>query len=292
MERKKVNEDELVNCLTDETIIVRFVPKESGIKDPKHILYGGMAKGVTRNYTVPMLQNGRLVNVLTDSEKRFLEDKMGLEYNALSIYNKTNNYWSNYSVRLERGDNYLDLKEPEDFIRYKVLLANKDYIAHSIAELEEKPKATYQFVIVRQGDEKQKIRGRINIMQDCFVQFGKFKDDKWALKTIIESIGGRHISDKTSIEDMQTQTENYILASPKLFHAIVTDESLAGKVLLRKSVSLGLVSNKGGYYYLKDGNVPLCENNQDPDLKNASKFLLSARNQEMKLKLETETKDK
>ena len=78
MERKKVNEDELVNCLTDEIIIVRFVPKESGIKDPKHILYGGMAKGVTRNYTVPMLQNGKLVNVLQTVKRDSWKIKWGL----------------------------------------------------------------------------------------------------------------------------------------------------------------------------------------------------------------------
>jgi len=53
-----------------------------------------MAEGSVRVFTVPRLSSGTYVNVLTDMEKTFLEDIMGLEYNALSIYKKENNFWS------------------------------------------------------------------------------------------------------------------------------------------------------------------------------------------------------
>lgn len=91
--RKKKTEvaksNELQSCLRNERIIVRYVPKESGlVTNPKHILYGGMAENAVKYFTVPQLESGRLVNILTDEEKEFLEDIMGLEYNALSIYKK------------------------------------------------------------------------------------------------------------------------------------------------------------------------------------------------------------
>jgi len=38
---------------------------------------------------------------------------MGLEYNALSIYKKVDNYWENNMVRLTKQDNILDLSDPE-----------------------------------------------------------------------------------------------------------------------------------------------------------------------------------
>ena len=43
--KQSVNIDEpIINCLRNERIIVKHVPKETGIvRDPKHILYGGMA---------------------------------------------------------------------------------------------------------------------------------------------------------------------------------------------------------------------------------------------------------
>jgi fructokinase len=74
--------------------------------------------------------------VLTRDEKEYLEHVMGLEYNALSIYNKPeNNFWSDANtngisaVTLSKSDTYLDLSNPNDYIRYKIALANKDYIA-------------------------------------------------------------------------------------------------------------------------------------------------------------------
>ena len=87
-------ETQLVSCLRNERVIVRHIPKRTGlVTNPKHILYGGMAENAIRVFVVPRLSSGMFVNVLTDSEKAFLEDVMGLEYNALSIYKKVDNYW-------------------------------------------------------------------------------------------------------------------------------------------------------------------------------------------------------
>ena len=122
-----------VNCLRNERVIIRHIPKESGmVTNPKHILFGGMAENAVRTFVVPRLSSGMFVNILTDSEKAFLEEVMGLEYNALSIYKKVDNFWDDSNengisrVRLTKQDNYLNLADPEDYIRYKVLLANKD----------------------------------------------------------------------------------------------------------------------------------------------------------------------
>ena len=154
------DDSQLINCLRNERIVVRHIPKRTGlVTNPKHILYGGMAENAIRVFVVPRLSSGMFVNVLTDSEKAFLEDVMGLEYNALSIYKKVDNYWDDSNensvarVRLTKQDNYLDLSNPEDYIRYKILLANKDYIAPSLKTLEDYPKATYQFVIISENDE-------------------------------------------------------------------------------------------------------------------------------------------
>ena len=46
---------------------------------------------------------------------------MGLEENALSIYKKQNNFWENYTVRLTKGETYLDLSDPNDYIKYNII---------------------------------------------------------------------------------------------------------------------------------------------------------------------------
>ena len=61
----------VVNCLRNERVIVRFIPKTSGIwgNNPKHILAGGMAEGSVITLSVPRLSSGLFVNVLTYNEK-------------------------------------------------------------------------------------------------------------------------------------------------------------------------------------------------------------------------------
>ena len=68
----------LINCLRNEKIIIRHLPKQSRmVTNPKHVLFGGMAEGSTRTFVVPMLSSGRYVNVLSNAEKDFLENYMG-----------------------------------------------------------------------------------------------------------------------------------------------------------------------------------------------------------------------
>ena len=187
-----------VNCLRNERVIVRYIPKESGmVTNPKHILFGGMAENAVRTFVVPRLSSGMFVNILTDSEKAFLEEVMGLEYNALSIYKKVDNFWDDSNengisrVRLTKQDNYLNLADPEDYIRYKILLANKDYIAPSLQTLQDFPKATYQFVIISEGDETKSAKDNMSATMKCYKEFGKIENDINTLRVIVETIDGR-----------------------------------------------------------------------------------------------------
>jgi len=133
------------NPLRPERINVKFIPREDGyIDNPKHLLYGGMMEGSVRRYGVPIIgSTGAYKNVLTNNEKAFLEKAMGLEDGALSVYKKENNYWDGYSVRLVKGDNYLNLADPADYIKLKVLLVNKDFICESPEMLRNYPLPTY-----------------------------------------------------------------------------------------------------------------------------------------------------
>ena len=181
----EVSDDALVSCLRNERIIVRHVPKLTGMwgNNPKHVLSGGMAEGAVRTFVVPRLSSGMFVNVITDKEKAFLEEIMGLEYNALSIYKKVDNFWDDSNenginkVRLTKQDNYFNLSDPEDYIRYKILLANKDYIAPSLQALQDTPKATYQFVIISEGEETKVAKNNMSTTMMCYKEFGKIEED-------------------------------------------------------------------------------------------------------------------
>lgn len=280
------------SCLRNERVIIRHVPKEGGlVTNPKHILYGGMAESAVRYFTVPILgSSGAYKNVLTDEEKTFLEEIMGLEYNALSIYKKENNYWDNYQVRLTKQDNYLDLSVPDDYIKYKVLKANSDFIADSLETLQDKPKVTYQFVMIREGEQESQESEKMSATMKCYMEYGRIKDDRDALRCIIELIDGRPVASNSKLEFLQGKINNLIQADSKLFLKIITDPLLSTKVLISKAIEAGVISKKGDQLYLRSDNSPLCDHNEDPTLNVAARYLNLPKNQELKLSIEAKTK--
>lgn len=288
----ETNEEELVSCLRNEKLVVRHLPRESSmVTNPKHIFYGGMAENAVRVFTVPILEStGAFVNVLTNSEKAFLEEIMGLEYNALSVYQRENNFWANYTVRLTKSDNYLDLSNPEDFIRYKVLVANKDFIAASLTDLQEKPRATYQFVIISENDETNQSNKQLSATMEAYMMFGKIQEEKELLKFIAETINGRPISPKAKLNFITGEINKIIQASPKNFVSLVNDPLLNTKVLIVQAVEYSLIRKRGDYYYLAADNSPLCGVSEDPTLNMAAKYLNAPKNQEIKFTLEARLK--
>lgn len=289
--------DNLVNCLRDEKVIVRFISRARGmVTDPRHVLYGGMATGSKVRFTTPLLRTGGFVDVLTKDEKKFLEYKLGLEPNALSVHNRTNNFWSDANeegagrVTLIKGDNPLDLSDPMDYIRYKVLLANKDQIAPSIQALQDKPKATYRFVIISDNDSTKAANMRVTLKAQAYMEFGKVNENKDKLRLIIETIDGRPTAADSKLEFLQGKVGELIESNTKMFLQVVKDPLLDNKVLIKKAIEAGIISNRGGYLYLRDGNMPLCENGQEPTLNIAAKYLSLAKHQDLKFSIEAKLK--
>lgn len=287
---KTKNSIETINPLRNEKVIVRFVPKSNDtIVDKKHVAYGGMMENALRGFTVPVLSNGTFKNILTDNEKAFLEEALGLEINGLSVYNKNDNYWDNYLIKLSKQDTILDLSNPEDYIKYKVLLANKDTVAPSMKSLKEFKKATYEYVIMEPNEEFTDSRNRVNNTMKCYEEFGAIKDKFDVLRCIIETIDGRPVANNTKIEFLQSKITDLINNDPKYFLEVITDPLLSTKVLLKKAVETGVVSKRGEYYYLREDGSPLCDNNEDPTFSIAAKYLSLPQNQELKFSIEAKT---
>lgn len=287
----------LVNCLKNEKVIVRFISRAKGmITDPRHILFGGMASGSKVRVTTPLLRSGGFADVLTKDEKNFLEYKLGLEHNALSVHNRNNNFWNDANeqgvgrVELTKGDNPLDLSDPIDYIKYKILLANKDLIAPSIQTLQDRPKATYKFVIINEGDSAKAANTRVTLKAQAYMEFGKINDNKDKMRVIIETIDGRPTASDSKVEYLQGKIGELIEANTKLFLQTVKDPLIDNKVLIKKAIEAGVIANRGNYLYLRETNTPLCDNGQEPTLGVAAKYLSLPKQQELKFSIEAKIK--
>lgn len=297
-EELKTEKSPLINCLRNERVIVRHINKQKGkVTDPKHVLYGGMAEGAKKTYVVPMLRSGLLADVLTKQEKDYLEYVLGLQPNAMSIYNKENNFWSTAnpngisSVTLDKQDNYLDLSNPVDYIKYKILLANKDLIAASPTILQDMPRATYEYVIISDNETNKMDRLEMSTKMKCYKEFGKIEDNADILKLVIETVEGRPISGKTKLEVLQTKINSIIQSNGKLFLKVVDDPYLSTKVLINKAIDAGIIARRGTYLYMRDSGDPLCGNDEEPTFNIAAKYLSEPKHQDLKFSIEAKLKE-
>ena len=299
-----VEEGGLVNCLRNEIVIVRKLPRRTNlVKDANHVMSDGMHDNAVKIYSVPKLQKSNtFVNVLTNEEKDFLEYAMGLPKNALSIYKQPaeENYWSNAnpaglsSVTLRKKDNIFKMSVPTDYISVKILLANKDKICPSWEEWQARPKETYDYVIIREGEENKNSQNNADATIEAVMKLGKIADDKDVLRLVVETMMGKKYTDSTSADWMKTQALDMIKNTPKnarLFLNIVSDENLDNKVLIRKAISKGLIADRGGFLYIKEGNQPMCGDGEDPTMNIAAKWLGKPKNQEMLFALQAKLKE-
>ena len=287
--RVENNEDMgTISCLRNEKIKVSFIKRNNGMPD-NHVLSGGMAEGSKMTLVVPKLNTGTFVNVLTDAEKSFLEEYMGLEYNALSIYKKPDeeNFWNDANanginkVVLIKGDNYFDLSNPQDYIKYKILLANKNIICPSLTVLKETPKATYRFVIIAEGEESKQAKTNMNNTMLCYKEYGKIEENMDLLRMIVETLDGRPTAPTVKLEFLQNKCNTLIQKDPKKFLSVITDPLLSTKALIKLSIENGSIANRGNYLYLRSDNTPLCEQNEEPTLNFAAKYLNSPKHQDI-----------
>jgi len=281
----------LVNCLRNEKVIVRHIFKQSGLFDnPKHVFAGGMAENAVKTFSVPrMSRSGILVNVLTNDEKNYLETILGLPMNALSIHKAAkDNFWVSRLVRLGKDDNIFDLSNPQQYIDYKILLANSEKIAPSLAAMEDHPKATYEFVIVNENDETKKAKQYMSSIQRCYKEFGKIEEDADTLRLIIETITGRPTGVGTKLDWLQTKVNEIIQGDSKTFLRIVSDELLPTKVLIKKGVESGVIQKKNELLYMN--GEALCEYGEESTLNNAAKYLNSPKHQEVLFSLQAKLK--
>jgi len=230
------------------------------------------------------------------------EIKIDFEYDenktsTLFVYKKKDNFWDDANpeginkVILSKRDIYLDLSNPVDYIKYKILLANKNLVAPSMQAYEDMPKATYKYVLLEEDAEVKQANTRTSIKMECYKEFGKIEDDVDTMRFIIEVMEKRPYASDTKIEFLKSKIDELITTNAKMFLTIAKDEMLPTKILIKKSVENGVIVMRGNQYYLRDGSLPLCGNNEEPTLNIAARFLNLPKNQSIKLMLEAKLTD-
>lgn len=288
---KTEDTDTMVSPLRSEKVFVRFVPHKGGVfsDNPKHALFGGLAESSKIRFCVPILAStGAYKNVLTNSEKEFIENRLGLENNALSVYKKVDNYWDNYFVEVGKDGITLDLSDAEDYIKYKVLLLNDNMVAPSLEALQDKPKSTYRYVLVKVNEENKIGGDKMDVTMACYKEYAKIENDYDTLRVLIEILDSRPYAQNSSRDFIKSRIGVLIQEDPKKFLVNITDPMLHTKMIIRRSVEIGNVIRTGDNYHLKSDRSPLCENGNSPTLSVAARWLNMPENSDVRALLDAE----
>jgi hypothetical protein len=195
------------------------------------------------------------------TEQEFFERMLGLNKGELDVSRyrtdeKGNRYpdtfWQKMgTVKLRNEANTLDLSNPMDMIKYKVLMLNKNVVAPSPAE--KNKKRTYRFMIVDQEIAEVQEKEDLNTKLEAFSWFARIKADIEQLKEVMWLYDSR-ITSTTNYDYVFSYVGKIVNESPTNFLKLVQDPHKDSKLLLMRAVKSGaLVLSKEKTYQFLDG---------------------------------------
>jgi len=265
--------------LPNKRVNVKFINRKRGMASGSwvgkdHVIAGGMLKTAHKKLSVPLKRNNTLSNVLTNDEKAYLEDQLNID---LSVYSNQK-FWEERYVRLQKGDNYLDLNNPIDYIDYKILLGNPKFVAKSWEDRNND--LNYWFAIVEEGEENKLQKVAFNYKKKAFRLYSEIEDNKEVLRGIIKLINKKPISKETKLDWLQGEVEKIIDSDPQKFVSLIEDSNYQTKILLSHAEDAGIVVKQNRRYMTSDG-IELANEGEVASFDNAVRYLSQPINQEL-----------
>jgi hypothetical protein len=197
---------------------------------------------------------GRLVDPLNDEERDILEQKLAMKKGELSIYRKgKDNFWHSFRVELDKEGIVLNLNEPMDYIKYKVLLTTPQ-----IAESWEKrfARGEIKFAIVDGEYEVKEHAKAADYKRKAYVFLDSIEGNREKMIDVLTVYGKRPSKDAS--KDFLITAIDDIISNPKTiakFMEIVEDKNFEKRLFIEKCLEAGAVLKMKSKYSLPGGDV-------------------------------------
>jgi hypothetical protein len=183
-------------------------------------------------------------------------------------------------IYLSKDERRLDLSDPYDYIRFKVLQACP-IVANSLDEV--RHKATNRFVLTSASEVMAKEISKVGSKVQAYKLFVKYEDDKSVLRYSLRNLG-RNTNRSHKMDFLQSELHKELEKNPGLVCSVMGDEYLKTKVLLEEAYEFGAVNKVDKNYYSLD-DEPISDGDT-PTFQVAAEYLASNLGQEMRLSLE------
>jgi hypothetical protein len=193
-------------------------------------------------------QTGQLMNPLTDDEALFLEKKLAKKEGDLSIYKAPKeNFWSRYYVKLDKDETLLDLSDPDQYIRYKVLLTNKELIAPSFEDRLNIPSARWMMVDV---DHEVATEAReAELMQSVWMEFGAIQNSHNKMRNVLKIYSEKSVPKNAKTDFLKAEVKKVVELNPNKFIQIIKDDNFDMRCFIEDALEVGAIAKTGKNKY-------------------------------------------
>jgi hypothetical protein len=241
-------------------------------------------------FTIPKSsRTGSYVNPFTPEEQECLENhpQLSLSEGDLSVHKTVNNYWKTAKgiggfkpIKLGKDEVTLNLNDPMDYITYKVLLLNHDYVAPNAAAV--RGKASYKYMIVDEQYADEKLSNEANLFADAYAEYSKVREDKETLGNLLFLLKNVRISSSSKLEWLQGEIHKVLTANPKRFLDVVRDPAMQIKLLISQGIACNAILRDGTIYRTAGGDLMGATTEQAVD------FLINKSNSDHRMIIEAQ----
>lgn len=282
---------ELVNCLTDEKVFVKYImDTKNEIVDRTHPLYGGLSTNASIAIPAPLLTK-RIGIIFSKEELEFLGQELNEDLRPNSSFwrefrrDENGMLVDGFPIFLRKEGAMFNKKYPMDYIKIKIL-QDSDIIANNIDEIKERQGC--RFYLVSEKDIYKKEIVNISTKQKAVKLFGKYEDNaevlKYVLKTFNKSVDKSH-----NIEFLQKEAWKISEDNSMAFIATLEDTNLSTKIKINDFLNFALINKSNNLYYDLEGKK-LSLDGENNDLTGCARYLDSGIGGEFRLACEAKVK--
>lgn len=217
-----------------------------------------MYTGCKQVYQLPTNQYDRWIPILTEEEQRYFEGQMGLDKGSLAFNNKEKGFWKDFKVVLDKKGRLLDLKNLEDNLAYRVLMASP-----AISKTQDGINVLQHSFYMVTEDEESEISSRL---MERYEQASKLfntigKSDK-RMTNVLRLLGKKLPADASTkwlkselVKIIEQKAKVAGVSSMDDFIEIASDPDFDLKVFIMDAMEIGEITVEGSTYKLRSGDI-------------------------------------
>jgi len=278
----------MYNTLVQKKIKVKPVVREGGFHakgNDGHFMFTGTAAKLC----VPVRPNGVLVDPLEGMSPEAIVElatMLAMKPEDFNVNKKEKNFWKHEydglqgtsykkgeEVSVDKNEKTLDLSNPIDFLEYRVLLANTEFVAPTLAE--QKEKGSYRFVLVDEDEEViTRVKSSDKRKEATKAQL-RLEESETRLKNFLR-VYGRTVPATAKKDWLVAEVDKVVEENMDGFLTIVKDPDYENRLFILDAVNAKAIVKTGTDEYSLQGGKKM---GKTGSMKDAIAFIKDPKNQ-------------